>query len=269
MSESEPQAQSRAVAQRHVDLPLDRLRTIVRLLKMDDAISALLHSCNSIGEAFLFGGLVRDALFGFQGVWGDVDIFVSGPLDEEFASSISRVSRRTNFGGMRLVVGRYEVDIWELAKSRAFRFERGARKDIKGLLSTVCFSADAVAVSLVDGRIISDPSFNVTASTRVFDFVVQPSAVEILQVVRIARLCVKNNLIPNMPVARYFTLGVEQFGVSKIVSAEEKWRGRRQLDERLVRIVNEWCKVSLSNGLVDAGPWYGSEALFQKGVSNP
>lgn len=243
---------------------LERLRSVIRLLKKDDAINALLQSCNSIGEAYLFGGLVRDALLGSSGAFGDVDIFVSGPLDAEFAERISRVHRRTNFGGMRLVVGKYDVDIWELEKSRAFRFERGAEKSVKGLLSTVCFSTDAVAVSLRSGAVLADSSFNRTVRTRMFEFVTHPRALEVLQVVRIVRICIKNGVIPNLEVCQYFVDGVELFGAAGIIAAEQKWKGRRLLDDRLLRIFDQWCRSSLSGGFALEGPMFEAEPLFHR-----
>lgn len=245
-----------------VDLQsLERLRAVVRLLKKDDSVSALLESCNRIGEAYLFGGVVRDALLGSSGVFGDVDIFVSGPVDAESIERISRVSRRTNFGGMRLVVGRYDVDIWELSKSLAFRFERGAEKSVRGLLSTVCFSTDAVAVSLVSGNVLADSRFNKTVNSRVFGFVSKPFALEKLQVVRIARICVKNGVKPDREVCKYFVDGVDFFGVDELVKAEQKWKGRRLLDGRIVRVIDQWCREALSGGARKVLQ-FGAEPLF-------
>lgn len=244
----------------HVDAQsLDRLRTVVRSLKKDDSVGALLNSCNSVGEAYLFGGQVRDALLGSAGAFGDVDIFVSGPLNPEFAERVARVYRRTNFGGMRLVVGRYDVDIWELAKSDAFRYERGLEKNIKGLLSTVCFSTDAVAVSLVNGRVLADGSFNRTIKSRVFEFVSAPQSLELLQVVRIGRLCVKNGVTPNLDVGKYFVEGVDKFGIDGLIVAEQKWKGRRVLDERLIRFLDRWCRVLLSTGEAPSEPVFGGD----------
>ncbi|UOV02812.1 hypothetical protein [Pseudoxanthomonas mexicana] len=234
----------------------------MRLLKKDDAVNELLNSCNRVGEAYLFGGLVRDALLGSAGVFGDVDIFVSGPLDADFVESISRVHRRTNFGGMRLVVGRYDVDIWELSKSHAFRFERGSQRNIGGLLSTVCFSTDAVAVSLVSGKILADRRFNETMKSRIFGFVSKPNLLEVLQVVRVARIFVKNGVRPGLDVSKYFVDGVNEFGVDQLISAEKKWKGRRLLDKRTVQVVDEYCRGSLSSGFVLDEPWFGDGVLF-------
>ncbi len=228
-----------------VSLPLDRVRALVRLLQKDDAVGALIRSCNEAGEAFLFGGLVRDAMFGSSAAFGDVDIFVSGPLDLQFAERLSRVARRTNFGGIRLVVGRFDVDIWELPKSYAFRVERGRTISIRSLLSTVCYSTDAVAVSLVNARVIASTQFKRTVSDRVFSFISKPLGLEILQAVRMARIVVKNDVMPDREVAGYFLRALSEFGCEKILSAEAKWKGRRVLDDFLLSRVSEVC-----NGII-------------------
>lgn len=231
------------------DLPnLSRVRSIVRLLQKDDAVAALLKSCNEVGEAFLFGGIVRDAVLGFGGVFGDIDIFVSGPLDADFASGLSRYSRRTNFGGLRLVVGKFDIDIWELPQSYAFRIEKGRAISIPSLLDTVCFSSDAVAVSLLDSKIITTSKFRETVRNKSLTFVSPPRRLEILQAVRIARLMVKIDLLPDMEVAQFFVSAVRQFGVEGLVRAEEKWRGRRVLDAYLLDAVHLSCEELISKG---------------------
>jgi hypothetical protein len=221
----------------------DKVRSLVRLLQKDDAVAALIDSCNEVGEAFLFGGLVRDALLGSSGVFGDVDIFVSGPLNREFVENIARSSRRTNFGGIRLVVGKFDVDIWELPKSHAFRIEQGRSISIPSLLNTVCFSTDAVAASLLNSKVIASARFKSTLRSRVVSFVKRPNAAEILQVVRIARLIVRNGVIPDEEVARYFVDGEKLFGREALVSAEVKWKGRRVLDLPIMDRVSEICST--------------------------
>lgn len=224
---------------------VSRLKSVIRLIRKDDSVNLLLQSSRDIGEAFLFGGMVRDALFGYKRVFGDLDIFVSGYLDAEAASKISRVSRRTNFGGMRLVVGKFDVDIWELSKSHALLGLRDSERTIDRLLSSVCFSTDAVAISLDSGKIVSSDPFNETLGTGIFNFVVKPRDVDILQVTRGFRIAAKTSLKPGLDICDYLCAGVDQFGVAGLVAAEGKWRGRRVLDERFVRLFDQRCRLAL------------------------
>lgn len=223
---------------------VDRVRKLIRLIRKDDAIAALVDNCNQVGEAYLFGGVLRDAIFGGNEIFGDIDIFVSGPLNEEFAVSLSRSSRRTNFGGLRLVVGKFDVDIWELPASQAFRIERGQSISVRRLLDSVCFSTDSIAVSLVNGKIIATKHFWNSLNSRRLAFVARPFSVEKLQVVRIARLAVKLGLEADCQIREYFLAGVEKYGLEEIVNAESKWRGRRVLDLGILRRV----RTAFSNG---------------------
>lgn len=219
-----------------------RSRNLVRALRKDDAVGALLESCNSIGEAFLFGGAVRDTMFGSRS-FGDLDIFVSGPINEELISRLAKSSRRTNFGGFRLVVGKFDVDIWELPKSYAFRIDRGRAISVDSLLSTVCFSTDAVAISLQTAKIRADKRFRRSLETNTLSFVQKPLASEVLQAVRIARMVVKLGIRPDREVSRYFLDAVRQFGADVLLGAEAKWKGRRVLDSELLIAVIRWCEL--------------------------
>jgi hypothetical protein len=189
--------------------------------------------------------MVRDALFGYKRIFGDLDIFVSGGLDAEAAANISRTSRRTNFGGMRLVVGKFDVDIWELSKSRALSGLKDSDRTINRLLASVCFSTDAVAVSFDSEKVVSSDAFNETLRTGNFKFVVKPQDLDILQVTRAFRISAKTSLMPSLEVCEYLCAGVDKFGVDGLVTAEEKWRGRRVLDERFVRLLDQRCRLAL------------------------
>lgn len=231
----------------------ERLRSLVRLLYKDDAVSTLLRSCNEVGEAFLFGGAPRDALFGVEGVFGDIDIFVSGPLDTELAHELSRFSRRTNFGGMRLVVGKFDVDIWELPQSHAFRIEKGRSVSIPNLLDSVCFSTDGIAVSLLDGRVLATHIFQRTLRDRALRFVSPPLEFNILYAVRVARLIYRLRTWPDQEVARFFLDAADRSGVEGIVEAEGRWRGRRVLDSAICKRIVEVCSESVAGGAAPEG----------------
>jgi predicted nucleotidyltransferase len=252
---------SQSVAKAKATAAREKVRSLVRILEKDDAIAALIKSCNEVGEAFLFGGIVRDSIMGSTEVFGDLDIFVSGPLDVDFVEKLSRTTRRTNFGGMRLVVGKFDVDIWELPKSYAFRIERSRSVSIPSLLRSVCFSTDAVAVSLVDSRMICSPIFMSTLVTNVLHFVSRPVQPELLQVVRIARLMVKNEVRPDKDVAEFYLRGERAFGRDKLLDAEIKWKGRRVLDVALIRWVSEVCELTI-RGNASEEMIFGSKSLF-------
>jgi hypothetical protein len=215
----------------------ERLRRYVRLLKKDDNVSRFLKSIGKNGEPFLFGGAVRDVAFSGKRAVNDLDIFVSGWISEESLVETGSQVRKTNFGGYRLSVGQYDVDVWELERSRAFQWVAPSFISVSGLLKTVCFSTDAIAISLVDGRVIKSPDFSWSFEHDTLAFVAPPSKLDALVATRIARVSLKLGLDLSPIVASYFSKCVETFGSKEIVDAERRWGAKRFLNEIAVEEV--------------------------------
>lgn len=229
----------------------ERLRRFVRRLKKDDDLERFIAILNGPGEAYLFGGAPRDVAFGLGRRIHDLDIFVSGPIDAEEISRYSKFIRKTNFGGLRLVVGKFEVDAWELDKSYAFRMDASAHVSARALLNSVCFSTDGIAVSLKTGRSIITPEFMSSLADRRLDFIVEPKQIEAVVGVRIARLALKLELELTPAVANYFVRCVEEKGVSLLIDAESRWGEHRMLNEISV----EQVRTELEEAILKArGP---------------
>jgi len=209
----------------------ERLRRFVRKLKKDDDLESFIGILNATGEAYLFGGAPRDVAFGAGRLVNDLDIFVSGPVDIEQIRSVGTFVKRTNFGGFRLVIGKYEVDVWELDKSYAFRFDASSYISTRNLLNSVCFSTDGIALSLKSGRSTVTSAFLASLRDRRLDFVVPPPSLEPVVAARIARLALKLELGLTPAVASYFVECVDEIGVPSLIDAEARWGRHRMLNE--------------------------------------
>lgn len=212
----------------------ERLRRFIRALKKRDELSGFFNALNYGGEAFLFGGAPRDVAFGMGSKVHDLDIFVSGPIDLDEIGRFSSFARRTNFGGLRLFVGSFEVDAWELDKSYAFRARGSSFISSRNLLHSVCFSTDGVAVSLKSGRVTFTSSFRKSLEDRLLNFVVKPIDLEPVVGARIARLALKLDLGLSFPVATYFRECLEVYGRDGLVDAELRWGDHRILNHLLI-----------------------------------
>ncbi len=218
--------------------PIARLRRLVLALLKDDAVGAFIGAVASTkAEAYAFGGMPRDVLFSGPSYFGDIDIFVSGRLDEGLLSSKGKLLGRTNFGGLRYVVGGYDVDIWELERSRAFAGGQALPVSVQSLLSTVCFSTDAVAISFSSRKILASHAFWRSLEAREIDFVRAPASRDVLQATRAARAIVKHGLSPSVAVANYLDSVIGEFGSDAILRAEERWGSRRCLERIAIDLV--------------------------------
>lgn len=213
---------------------VERLRRFVRALRKRDELWSFFQALNDNGEAFLFGGAPRDIAFGLGSKVHDLDIFVSGLIDIDEMSKFSSVIRKTNFGGLRLFVGSFEVDAWELQKSYAFRTKGSYFVSTRNLLRSVCFSTDGIAVSLKSGQVSYTQAFRKSLETHRLDFVSVPVNVEAVIGARIARLALKLNLELSGEVATYLLNCLANFGSDGLVEAEARWGVHRMLNPLLL-----------------------------------
>jgi predicted nucleotidyltransferase len=74
------------------------------------------------GDVYLFGGVLRDlALYGKKGFKSDIDLVVEGDWSD-LVSYIDHIGARKNkFGGYRLIVGEWPVDIWNAEETWAIK----------------------------------------------------------------------------------------------------------------------------------------------------
>lgn len=208
----------------------ERLRRYVRALAKDDDLAEFFRKVGGSGEVYVFGGAPRDVVFSGKHSVNDLDLFVSGRLAEGELASLGSDLRRTNFGGYRFRLGRYDIDIWELEKSHAF-VASASYVSVMNLLKTVCFSTDAIAVSVGSGKIVKSPRFDASFGKNLLDFVVPPNRYDPVVGCRIARLTIKLGLELSPSVASYFIRCVEDFGVPKLIDMESRWREKRILNE--------------------------------------
>ena len=233
----------------------DRLRRFVARLKTSDDLASFLQAQNRVGEAFLFGGAPRDVVFSGAAIVNDLDIFVSGPL--EVARELEG-AKRTRFGGLRTRIGSFDVDVWRLEDSAAFRKSLVPLVGVKELLKTVCFSTDAIAVSTAErGSTVVLPVFLESLERKRIDFVREPERLEAVYCARIARLVLKLGLLPTPWVASYFIQGIEKFGVEGVLLSEQRWGDKMILnpiaiEEVRALIDNEIRKVVSVSGVIDS-----------------
>jgi len=136
-------------------------------------LNALLTAVRPLGEVVAFGGLLRNAaLFGLSDFRSDIDLVVA-LSNEEALKDVLHTFRpsRTAFGGYRFRVDSFQVDIWPLESTWAFR--EGLVKDVSipNLVRTTFFNWDAIAFSLDSGRLFHREDYLDHVAKRFLDVV--------------------------------------------------------------------------------------------------
>ena len=157
-------------AERALALKVKRFLTTTS--KKAPELSTFLGSLRPLGEVVIFGGLLRNALlYGLHSFRSDIDLVVL-ISDEDLNRAIHRFRPGMNaFGGYRLRANSYEVDVWALSSTWAFRTGLVAGGTIEDLVRTTFFNWDAIAFSLESERLIHTEHYIDDIRNRYLDIV--------------------------------------------------------------------------------------------------
>lgn len=126
------------------------------------------------GEVLVFGGLLRDiALYGGGKFNSDIDLVVDCPSDILFGffEKYGGLSGRNHFGGYRVKVGGWSIDVWPMKETWAFVSGYVDCVDRESLLLTTITNWDAIAFSFKDDALISSRDYIESLRRRELDIV--------------------------------------------------------------------------------------------------
>jgi predicted nucleotidyltransferase len=147
---------SRPSAARNGQVAKRRLGKFVKIATNKSLeLANVFDSLRSVGNVVIFGGLVRDVtLFGSAQFRSDIDLVV----DVEDRRALEIALRRhacshTNFGGYRLKVDSWHVDVWPFRKTWAIAHGFVEATRLEDLVNTTFFNWDAAFFSLDTGKL--------------------------------------------------------------------------------------------------------------------
>lgn len=124
-----------------------------------DEIGALLDELLRVGDAAVIGGMLRDiALEGNKQFYSDVDVVVAC----EDSHSIERILSsqcfpwsKNKFGGYRVTLSKWKMDIWSLENTWAIKERLVGGGNFRDLVKTTFFDWDAIVYEVGTGRIFA------------------------------------------------------------------------------------------------------------------
>ncbi len=210
-------------------------------------LSALTEWQEKGWQPYLFGGVLRDLLIlGRRQRPRDIDVVVAGEsrqLDPDLAPNIRHKNR---FGGFRLELSRWNVDVWQLEKTWAFQHNAHLLPQPENLPRTTFLNVEAVAVSIGHhGRAesIYEHNFFRAIQTKTIDINFEDNPYPALATVRALATAfrIQFTLSPNL--ARYILNAERSQGASGLIAAQETHYGyvrfRRSEIKSLIRFIGE------------------------------
>ena len=175
------------------------------------------------GDLYLFGGVLRDlALFGQRGFSSDIDIVVD---DDDWTHLvkylISRGVTQNRFGGFRLKVNEWPIDIWTARETWAIREGLVEYHGIESLTETTILNWDAILLNWRTKRIICNPDYFRQIKGRVMDVVLTENPNPLGAAVRAFRhLCLKDAKELTTRAAKYLADAAHEYPDETIIKSE-------------------------------------------------
>jgi hypothetical protein len=197
------------------------------------------------GDVYLFGGLLRDmALLGKSGFNSDIDIVVEGNWYNCISYLESLSAQKNKFGGYRLEVAEWPVDIWNAEETWAIKQGLVAYKGIASLTETTVLNWDAILMNWRTRNFVCDPKYVETINSRALDIVLEENPNPLGMAVRVFRhLCLKNAKKISQSAAKYLANCTEQFSFDAIRNSEIQSYGYSLIKQDIYRFF-EYLKAN-------------------------
>lgn len=174
------------------------------------------------GGVYLFGGVLRDfALFGRSGFASDIDMVVEGSWSHCVRYLDSLGAEKNKFGGYRIKVGGWPLDIWNAEETWAIRKGYVQYKGISSLTETVVLNWDAILMDWRNRRFIYRPRYFEDINARILDIVLEDNPNPLGMAVRVFRhLVAKDARKITHKAAEYLAKCAKKYPFKTIRSAE-------------------------------------------------
>ena len=194
------------------------------------------------GELYLFGGILRDmAMFGRKGFasGSDIDLVVEGDWNHLTGYLEKLGASRNRFGGFRLHVEGWPVDIWAACETWAIREKLVPYRGIESLTRTTILNWDAILLNWRTGVVICPPNYFFDIQRCLMDVVLTKNPNPLGAAVRAFRhLCSKEaELTENA--ARYLGDAAKLYSPEAIVRKEIASYPGRMIDPVVLRFFEQ------------------------------
>ena len=190
------------------------------------------------GELYLFGGLFRDlALLGRNGFSSDIDLVVEGSWENCVAYIQTLGARKNKFGGYRLTVAGWPVDIWNARQTWAIEQGLVPYRGIYSLTKTTVLNWDAILMNWRDRTFVHANSYLDEINSRVLNVVLEENPNPLGMAVRVFRhLCQKDARKITQSAAEYLAHCADTYSFEVIRSAEIRSHGNSVIQPAIYRL---------------------------------
>jgi hypothetical protein len=221
------------------------------------------------GDIYLFGGVLRDlALLGRRGFNSDIDIVVEGDWNHCIPYLDSLKARKNKFGGYRVNIGSWPIDIWNARDTWAITQGLVAYSGIASLTQTTVLNWDAILMNWRTRTFIYRDRYLDELKSRLLDIVLEHNPNPLGMAVRVFRhLSVKDARQVTLSAAIYLANCTAQYSFDEIHNKEIRSYGNAAIELPIYRFFE---RIKENESLeMHARFRTASESLMKEGIAVP
>ena len=199
-----------------------------------------LCAAHPYGELYLFGGILRDvAMSGGKGFASDFDLVVEGDWVHLTGYLEKLGASRNRFGGFRLYVEGWSVDIWGARETWAIREGLVQYRGIESLTRTTILNWDAILLNWRTGEVICPPDYFSDIQRCLMDVVLPENPNPLGAAVRVFRHLCSRRAELTVKAAKYLSDAARNYSPETIVRTEKASYSQRVIDPVVPRFFEQ------------------------------
>lgn len=189
--------------------------------KIANFINSTLHAMK-FGDIYLFGGILRDlALMGRKGFSSDIDLVIDGDWESCETKLISLKAHKNKFGGYRLEISGWPIDIWDAKKTWAISEGLVKYENISSLVNTTVLNWDAILMNWRTQEFICNDEYLDELTNRTMNIVLKNNPNPLGMAVRVFRhLCSKDARSITSTVVEYLADSTSKYALEELKQSE-------------------------------------------------
>ncbi len=208
-------------------------------------VKILLDQLQGLGEVVIFGGMLRDlSLLGNEGFDSDIDLVIDTDKEDEL-DALLRPYRpvQNKFGGYRLKLSRWPVDIWLLKSTWAFKKGHVEGDTFTDLCKTTFFDWDGIVYKVGDGSILTVEGYFDHINEGLLDINLENNPNPMGNIVKAFRYREKYGAGFSSRLAKYIYENLEDFDPGVISLYENKSHDRPVLSRNVIAQIIEALRM--------------------------
>jgi len=176
------------------------------------------------GDVYLFGGIIRDlALLGRKGFNSDIDLVVEGNWTHFVSYLESLNAHKNKFGGYRLIVGGWPVDIWNAEETWAIKNGLVLYNGVSSLTDTTVLNWDAILIDWRTRKFICRNNYFEELNSRVLDIILVENPNPLGMAIRVFRhFCLKDAKQITPRAVKFMANCAKNYSFEELTNAEIK-----------------------------------------------